>query len=372
RKALKITNNDSELKVKVLNNLGAFYFRLKNYDDSKLLFEQVVNFKEIMKENRALHAIALHNLAVIHFFTGNPSISNKLVTKSIKLKSNIAQPSIYFFNDYKLLAEIDLSENKFKVALKNILSGINTASYKKYSHPDAIIDLNKIIIHYELIDVFYIRGQIYKKLYVKTNEVNNIVLSFENYKTIYNLFDHLRKIYNGHDIKEIFSINIYHIISEAVNVVYDLYSLTGKKIDSVLTFIEKSKGMILLEELSDSDAKKISKIPKNLLSKEQNIKSQIAFYQKKIYCGLKPKEKIEYEDKLFEAKQSLDDLISKFEKDYKDYYDLKYNFKTVTPKEIQDRLSEEDTVLEYFLGEEYIYLFIITSAITEVKRIPKS
>ena len=58
------------------------------------------------------------------------------------------------------------------------------------------------------------------------------------------------------------------------------------------------------------------------------------------------------DNKLFNAKIELDNLIAQLEKEYPTYYDLKYNVKTVELETLQSKLSPETIMLEYAVSEE--------------------
>ncbi|MGB0930004.1 MAG: CHAT domain-containing protein, partial [Chitinophagales bacterium] len=61
-------------------------------------------------------------------------------------------------------------------------------------------------------------------------------------------------------------------------------------------------------------------------------------------------------------------LIRQFEQNYPEYYHLKYDIQTVRIEALQQKLSKEQILIEYFIGEKYIYLFGISQNHFEVIR----
>jgi hypothetical protein len=69
----------------------------------------------------------------------------------------------------------------------------------------------------------------------------------------------------------------------------------------------------------------------------------------------------------FALKRQYEALRQRFEKEYPEYYDLKYRFDTVGFAEIRERVLDERTVLvEYFFGKEWVFIFTITRDSLEV------
>jgi phosphate uptake regulator len=63
---------------------------------------------------------------------------------------------------------------------------------------------------------------------------------------------------------------------------------------------------------------------------------------------------------IFEQKQSLNRQISALESQYPQYYDLRYATSTLPVSLIQkDLLSDDQTIVEYFLGANSIQIFVL-------------
>jgi CHAT domain-containing protein len=63
--------------------------------------------------------------------------------------------------------------------------------------------------------------------------------------------------------------------------------------------------------------------------------------------------------------------VARFEKDYPNYYQLKYQFRNITIAETQRMLGPGQTLLEYFTGDSTIYAFVIGKDSCQMVAIPR-
>jgi len=171
-----------------------------------------------------------------------------------------------------------------------------------------------------------------------------------------------------------------NVSNNAINTAIKLYKITKNEQykEKAFLFSEKSKTNLLLESLSEAKAKQFAGIPETLLEHERQVKIDIAFSQKSIFEEQAKGDSADnskivlWQDKFFASKQEYEKLINKYQEKYPEYYNLKYQVKTTSPEELQNKILDENSALvEYFIGEGSILIFTITKKdfdITEVKR----
>jgi len=161
---------------------------------------------------------------------------------------------------------------------------------------------------------------------------------------------------------------------EAIKIAHKLYQQTKsrKYVDIAFEFSEKSKSSTLLASVKDVKAKEFGGIPDSLLTKEKNLKSNIATYSSMLFSenhSANPETlKINlYSSKIFKYNDEYSKLIQSFEKSYPQYYSFKYQNKVIGTKEVQSRINSRQAVLEYFVREPdshdqngELYCFVIT------------
>jgi CHAT domain-containing protein len=129
--------------------------------------------------------------------------------------------------------------------------------------------------------------------------------------------------------------------------------------------------MVLLEALAGQESLKYAGIPDSLLEKEHRLKIDIIFYEKKLAEIPDSSTEANYRSKLFTANRQYEELIVSFEKQFPDYYNLKYTAKNPTVKDVQNLIDQKTALRSYFVGDSVIYIFTITKKELNVARVPK-
>lgn len=141
-------------------------------------------------------------------------------------------------------------------------------------------------------------------------------------------------------------------------------------------FSEKSKGVLLLNKLKDNEAKLKVQLPREYIEKEEKLLFELNCLKKQIeHESLKDKQantqKLEeWRAEKFDLREEYDQLIEKFEKEYPEYFQLKYDTKTVAVETIQAYLknSPKTALISYFTGIENTYIFIVKADSYEIKK----
>ncbi|QQS30478.1 MAG: CHAT domain-containing protein [Sphingobacteriales bacterium] len=141
---------------------------------------------------------------------------------------------------------------------------------------------------------------------------------------------------------------------------------------------EKSKAVVLLGNLIDKEARFAAGIPAYLLEQEYHLRVETTYLEKQIAeeeSKFKHNQNEElltnWKTRYFECKHQYDALVEQFEHQYPDYYVLKYQTDTAAISDLQQTLSSDTFLLEYFITQQYIYLFAISSKGFKVMKINK-
>jgi len=212
------------------------------------------------------------------------------------------------------------------------------------------------------------KAEAFEKYYWESNNLNDLELSIATYQLALELIVKMRTGYSAESSKLSFTESAYNIYEKAIKAAFKAHEITGedKYKEIAFLFAEKSKNGILLEGLSDSKTKHFVGIPDTLLHFERQLKIEQAFYNKELSKEFEKGVDIDsskislLQDKSFTLQQAYDNLISKFETDYPEYYNLKYQTQTISIKQLQEKiLTENDAIVEYFLGDSTIFIFTI-------------
>ncbi len=131
---------------------------------------------------------------------------------------------------------------------------------------------------------------------------------------------------------------------------------------------EKNKSSVLLSSLNDSEAKLGSSIPPALLELEQELRLELSSLQIQLEEELYKKDELQNAEQianlkiqLYDLKLKHDGLLAQFERDYPDYYELKYQTKVVNIEQLQASLPLDACLVEYLCSGKQLYIYAVTT-----------
>jgi tetratricopeptide (TPR) repeat protein len=133
--------------------------------------------------------------------------------------------------------------------------------------------------------------------------------------------------------------------------------------EAAFYFAEKSKSAVLQESIADAQAKSFAGLPAELVDQEKTLKSGIAFLSQRLSLRPPADEEKYLRESLFVLNDEYNGLIRKLEKDYPNYYNLKFNNSFPTVAGLQKLLKGDEAIVSYFVAEHALkmYQFVITS-----------
>lgn len=213
--------------------------------------------------------------------------------------------------------------------------------------------------------------------------IDKHLIAFDTYAVTDHLVDEIRKSYKAEGSKLLLAQKASVIYEKAIQTALQLYEETNnnKYLSQAFTFSEKSKGILLLSSLKEEEAKIAANIPSDLLAKEKELSFALTDLDKKIseaYSYNIDREKlVVWKDTYFAYQQQYEQLVEQLEKDFPAYHQLKYNIRVAELNTLQKALKnlsntqQQVSMIEYFVGQETIYIFLVTTAKVIIKKVPK-
>ncbi|MBL4662755.1 MAG: tetratricopeptide repeat protein, partial [Flavobacteriaceae bacterium] len=146
-----------------------------------------------------------------------------------------------------------------------------------------------------------------------------------------------------------------------------------KKPEAALYFMEKNKGLLLLENINNVKARQDAKIPMATVEKEQKLLSSIKELQlflaksEKGYDESSERDRIK--NQIFSLKRSYRMLIDSLETTYPSYVKYKKELEIESVESIQQKLSNNEQVVSYALGDSLGYVLLLTKNKLELKEL---
>lgn len=163
----------------------------------------------------------------------------------------------------------------------------------------------------------------------------------------------------------------------SIDVALDLYQQTQQTsyLEEIFQLIEKSKAMLLLDALKAEEARNFGNVPEELLEEERRLARERLRHEKLLFeakAGHNEHEIEVHQKTLLKLKRASEKLQTTLENNYPKYHDLKYNTQIASLKEVQQTLGEKAALVEFFVGNEAIYIFSVYKDTAWVTAVPMS
>ncbi len=155
---------------------------------------------------------------------------------------------------------------------------------------------------------------------------------------------------------------------ETAYLAYD-YNQDEQYLDLAFQSAEQMKSSAVFDKISNDLAQENSLIPDTLLELESKLNSTISTFNEKLFeekskDSADSKLIAEYNNKIFEASKSRDELNHLLEEEYPDYYNLKYSASILSVNDVQNKLKKNEAIIEYAINQtdttSELFTFLIT------------
>jgi len=356
--------------VKILRGLASVSNYLKLVTDADTYYKLAI--KKSIENYGPQHAeTALTYLKYGDFLSANKNdAALNYLFKSLEIyKSTFGDKNTDVSTAYFYIGRYFLNQNNYEKALVYLQLSL-IASQSSFSSNDfnnnpqylkselSENTLNPIITKASVLFLLFNENHKRLDLLIAANKTFQFAIS---------MIEQMRSTYQSEESKLQLSENMRSTITFAIRAQEKLYEITKTENDFNKTFeiCEKGKSAILLSYLRDIEAKNDTRIPLKLRKEDESIKTEIYSYNKLIYdekLKSKPDDtKISlWNKKLFELNRQQDQLIQRFEKEFPAYFTLKYDNSTVSPNQIQKKLTPNQALISYSIADSLLYTFVFT------------
>jgi CHAT domain-containing protein len=317
---IKLSNKE---KIILQERLAKYYHEIGDYTKSKSAINKANELAEATKSRYSPPLRSRRNIDNANTLIKNNEVESALVVLQ---------------NGLKILAP--------KFADDNIYA--NPKSDQLLDKPDALKILHK-------------KGKTLKGKYKETGDYKWLMSSFNTYLVACDVIRDVRQGIRSADSKNDLSENAISVYEEAIALAYEMFKKSGDEsfITTAFKLAESNKAQLLLENLNEQEALGYAGIPDSLSRKDKDLRLYLATLEDR---AIRKGSNNLNDELIFKTKQELDRFAAFLEKSYPRYYKLKYDNEPIDPVDIQKELLDKNTALiEYFVGIENIYLFIIST-----------
>ncbi|MGH1339152.1 MAG: CHAT domain-containing protein [Aureispira sp.] len=155
------------------------------------------------------------------------------------------------------------------------------------------------------------------------------------------------------------------LFEKAIRIALDLYERTQQPqyLNEAFMLSERSKSMMMMNALQEQNATSFGGIPPQLIEREQELEREFKVIEKARQDAemMKDTAEMRYQDSLlFDYHHEKTTLLQHFESKYPKYFELKHVVSQTSIQEVQAALDPQTLLVEYFQGQEQIYVFTIS------------
>jgi CHAT domain-containing protein len=324
-KAKRFYGSESRDYIEVLKNY-AEYLRTYNIDLKKSLrlYEQCISYLNTHEDDFSLKEPVFLGYALALSENGEPSKGLELIQKLL-------------FSDFSGKTGYSSTENPEITLIEPVQRSINVLKAK-----------------YSILWDIYSRNQKIDYL-LAASETSELIIALIE-KVRINISEDESRLVLGDRYRDsyLYTIRDFDIC----------YKNTGKKLylEKAFEYAEKSKVAGLLASTRELKATQFH-IPDDIAELELRLKTEISFYEARISEEnlKKPADASlisEWKGFVLSATQKRDSLISLIEKQYPEYYSIKYNTEVIKPAGIAGVAGRNTNYLNYVVSDTVLYIFV--------------
>ncbi len=169
----------------------------------------------------------------------------------------------------------------------------------------------------------------------------------------------------------------YYVIETAIGNCYDLYQETDSLhyVDLAFGYAERSKALLLKEALRKADVEEHLGLPAALLRRERSLAGELAGLENRRYEARQAGDEArshELTGRIYSVRQAHKLLMDSIETAYPAYAQFRAPAEPLSIEEVRARLLQPGQALvQYFEGEDELFIFTFTSGGCALSRIPR-
>ncbi|MEM1322086.1 MAG: CHAT domain-containing tetratricopeptide repeat protein [Bacteroidota bacterium] len=405
----RITNN--------LKNIGMVFKGAMVFDSALVYYNKCIlamNNPQQLKKKRVFHSVisSFHGLAETHLFRKEYTAARKYLERALSLqKEDKTYRKAY---TYELMARIDQAEGRLATALQNLTIANDLAQkyYKSNGYPKLArkqlatakvhtalqnyseaqryfqkalqtlspayplkddLDnppLEELLAPPDALKISEAKAQMLWQYYQQQADTSLLTASLRTYQNAAGLIRELRQGILTGESKNTLAERSLPVYEGAIKAAVELYQKTQSPdyLRTAFQLAESNKALLLLESVNEQVALGHADLPDSLLERENALRIDLAYYRRIMLVEQQRGDKANAEkikgwkDQLFTLQEDYDRLSRTLEQNYPRYHQLKYQNAPVSVAQVQDQvLQPEQALLEYFIGDDEIYLFVLAA-----------
>ncbi|HMM12541.1 MAG TPA: CHAT domain-containing protein, partial [Bacteroidales bacterium] len=339
---------------------------LQKFDEAKLNIERSIkSARDYLGENHFEYAFSLLELAMIEIAMNDFSSAIRTMEKVEVAYSKVFPPTDEeYINILRIKAFVLSRLHQF------------AQSEAVFNKADSLLSIN---INYNKDDLQGVprylsfrnanllmdKARMYQEWFGKSGDIDKLAASVELYNQSLGIYEQFSQ-FATEESRLLLGENVRDTYEDAVRAAWDLYKLNGDStnIDYAFGFAGKAKASVLLSAVRKLKAFEAAGVPAQTTEAERRFRLEIhaltrATSEERLKPQPNPKRIAFLDAKRTILSRSYDSLLQHIEINYPDYYALRYAPATLTTKQVQQNLENDQVLVEYFIENNQLYIFAI-------------
>jgi CHAT domain-containing protein/Tfp pilus assembly protein PilF len=320
-------------QIKLYNNLGLIHTKLGHYTQALSYYNQVIPLCQAKFGNK--------NIDIAKAYLGKGQI-------------------------YEAQGQLKRAVSFYHIALQSL--HFTFASTHLYQNPG---NFDEAVSRLSLFEALKYKARGLQHYYQQTKQLSQLKASLQTYQIALQLADQIRKSYDSDEAKLFFSNTVFPVYEEAMATAFTLHAQTKDEqyVHIAFAFSEQSKAAVLAETLRGVEIRQTAGLDPKLLQQEKDLKRKITRLNVEMLESGDSSTTVTNKEKIRDYEIELAGVVKKMEANSA-YHQLKYNTTLASIPSLQKDLKDNVAMVEYFLGKDHLYSFIITNNHFQTFQVP--
>jgi CHAT domain-containing protein/Tfp pilus assembly protein PilF len=363
---------DSLTLANYYNTLGAAYEANDELAPAREYYEKALALHTgASADNLARESMNLNNLGIVYRRLGHFELAENALRRAIAI--NLEQGEARrLAGNYHNLGEVFFDAGRLNEALRFQHLAMRQLAPDFEPEPEGQgVPAIQELAGQELLFLDY-GAALAKALlhrYRQTGQADDLAHAQSACDSLALMIDRLRFSYLADDSKINLATTTRPVFETGIQICLARYQVTGEQnyLHKAFDYSEKSKALALLEAIKDAKAKNFG-LPEHALRREKALKQEIARLENQLqeekWRARPDRARLEkLQSDLLRLQRDMETVVETLEREYPDYFRLKYQIKTTGVADLRrdtQLLAPDQTLLSYFLGNDYLYVFTIS------------
>lgn len=350
-------------------NIGFVYRDLELYGDAVNNFETALKiWEKVYTQPHPAKAFVLFNLGETYLKMGDPKAARGYYDRALTLyRNSYGEKHPDISRVLNAIGSLETTARLFDDALQHYQQAL-IANVHSFTNADGTANpgLQDFYHGNVLLYSLLLKAQALEaRHFGKSLKFSDLALGLNTLQRCDTLIDKLRQQSTNESDKISLGVIASEVYADGVRMAHEAAAVALRKkpyLELAFYFAEKSKSAVLLEAISESDAKSFAGIPAPLLEEEKNLKSAIALTAQKLAQKPSAEEEKYLRETSFNLNRGYAAFVKKLESEFPGYFNLKFNAASPSIEQLQQRLDRHTALLSYFIDDKNnkLYIFLIT------------